>query len=272
MAGQSRHPDFTIKNYQTMKRYIIPCLVSILAAAGCKSDIGFDVIPPPPVIRASDLMISEIATAINTDPAAGGGRNHYVEIVNGTSASVDLSNYAIGYQASTDLATLAPWSFPSGNYLLLTGTLDTSQCYVIASPQADATAVPRNTIWGTTSTTNANASNPLQLSGNSAIALLKKDAAGSIVLGGVNYSIIDVFGSPLVARVTSTGSSSARNNFVWTVAGETDTRNRTFWRKRAIKDPTTDWEASKGTSPSDSQWELSGDRAWGYSNVGLPSN
>lgn len=252
-----------------MKRYIILSLSIILTLAACKSDIDFKPVPPPPVIRASDLLISEIATAINTDPAAGAVRNHYVEIVNGTAATIDLSNYAIGYQASTDLATLAPWTFPAGNYLTLTGSLDTAKCYVIASPQADLAAVPRNTTWGTTSTTNANASVPLQLSGNSAIALLKKDAAGTITLGGIAYKIIDVFGSPLVARATSTGTSSARNNFIWTVAGETDTRNRTFKRKRATLDPTTDWLTSMGTTALNSQWEVSGDRAWDYTNVGL---
>lgn len=254
-----------------MKQYIAILSLLTIAFTSCDSKIDFKETLPPPVVVNSDLLISELATAINTDPAAGATRNHYVELFNGTAADVSLGNYAIGYQASTDLTTLAPWDFPTGKYLELTGTLLKGACYVIASPQVFPAAVPSNVTWGTTSTTAANASNPLQLSGNSAIALLKKDAAGAYTINGNKYKLIDVFGSPLVARVTSTGASSTRNNFVWTIAGETDTRNRTFFRKKTVKDPTTDWATAKGTTPADAQWQLSADRAWDYTNVGLPT-
>ncbi|MNK17609.1 hypothetical protein D3C87_358010 [compost metagenome] len=254
-----------------MKTYLSIILFIVTIASGCSSEIEFTPIAPPSVTTNSDLLISEISTAINTDANAAGTRPHYVEIYNGTAASIDLSNYAIGYMASLDATTLAPWAFPSGNFLVLSTTLVTGKCYVIASPQADATVIKSDLTWGTTSTTNANASVPLQLSGNSAIALLKKDAAGTITLSGNTYKIIDVFGSPLVARVTSTGSSSARNNFIWTVAGETDTRNRTFFRKATVTNPATDWAKSKGTTPIDGEWQLSADRAWDYTNLGLPT-
>ena len=89
-------------------------------------------------IYASDLMISEISTAINTDPNANRQRSHYVEIYNGTNASVDLSNYAIGYNAVTDTFTLANWNFSTaGSYIQLRKILDTGKCYVITSPISD---------------------------------------------------------------------------------------------------------------------------------------
>jgi len=227
-----------------MKKYLFVYLLSSTILFSCKSVINFSDNGNTPVVTAnSDLLISEISTAINTDPAAAGsvsgGRNHYVEIYNGTGAAVDLSNYAIGYQATTDVSTLSAWTFPATNYFILKGTLAAGKCYVIASPQVSATFVKYDTTWGTTSTTAANSSNPLQLSGNSAVALLKKDAAGSYSLTGTTtaaYKIIDVFGSPLVARVTSTGATSSRNNLIWATAGEVaDTRNRTFWRKSTVK-------------------------------------
>jgi hypothetical protein len=259
-----------------MKKYIGLYLLLIMAAAGCKSEIDFSVKatpPPPPPQGNTDLVISELATAINTDPVAGGVRNHYVELYNGTTGAVDLSNYAIGYQAVTDMATLSAWSFPSGNYFVMTGSLAKGKCYVIASPQAYAPVVIHDTIWGTTSTTNANAVVPLQLSGNSAIALLKKDPTGSITINSITYKIIDCFGSPLVARLTSTGASSARNNIIWAVAGESaDTRNRTFFRKSTVTGPTDNWAVAAGTTATDSQWQLSGDRAWDYTNLGLPTH
>jgi Lamin Tail Domain len=250
-------------------------IFGLLLMAACTSKIDFEVKPPTPPVVNTDILISEISTAINTDPLAvgaiTGGRNHYIELFNGTASSIDLSNYAIGYQASTDLATLSPWAFATGNFQVLTGNLAANACYVIASPQANTTAVPSNITWGTTSTTSANASMPLQLSGNSAIALLKRNSSGTIVLNGNNYSIIDVFGSPLVARETSSGTNSARNNFIWSIAGETDTRNRTFMRKKTVSMPTTDWSTAKGTNTTTSQWLVSVDRAWDYTNVGKPT-
>ncbi len=240
----------------------------------CSSKTVFDIAPKPPVDNeTSELIISEISTAINTDGNAGGVRNHYVELYNGTRDVLDLSQYAIGYQPTFDENTLSDWSFPTDEtYLKLSGTLESAKCYVIASTQADPAFVPGNITWGTSSTSASDASSPLQLSGNSAIALLKKDAGGTYILGSDTYKIIDVFGSPNVARVTSSGSSSSRNNFIWPVAGESgDTRNRTFWRKGTVHDPSPDWSLTSGTTADNSQWILSGDRAWDYSNIGLPT-
>ena len=242
---------------------------------GCSSKTVFTTAPKPPADNeTTDMIISEISTAINTDGNNGGVRNHYVELYNGTAASIDLGQYAIGYQATFDESTLVDWSFPtSATYLKLTGSLASKKCYVIASPQANTTAVPSDITWGTTSSATADCNSPLQLSGNSGIALLKKDAAGTYVLGSETYSVIDVFGSPNVARVTSGGSSSSRNNFIWPTAGESkDTRNRTFWGKKTVHDPSPDWSLTAGTTADNSQWTLSGDRAWDYSNLGQPSN
>jgi Lamin Tail Domain len=256
-----------------MKPGIFYTLSLLVVLSSCRSKIDFN---PPiilPVVNTTDLLISEVSTAINTDPLASGARSHYVELYNGTGASVDLSNYAIGYVAVTDISTLTNWSFPSATFFItFKRTLPNGKCYVIASPQSDPVVIKSDTTWGTTSTLAANAGQPLQLSGNSALALLKKDAAGTFNLGGTNYRIIDVFCSPLVVRVNSTGATSTRNNIIWSIAGESaDTRNRTFWRKISIINPTTDGALSNGTTASDSQWKISGDRAWDYTNVGLPS-
>jgi hypothetical protein len=252
---------------------LIHTILIALSLVACRSKVDFTVPDvPPPDNQTSDLIISEIATAINTDPNAGGVRNHYVELYNGTTQTIDLSHYAIGYDAVSDATTLRDWSFTSSsNYLKLTGSLESGKCYVIASPQLDA-SIKRDIDWGTTSTASGDASKPLQLSGNSGIALLKQDAAGTYMLDGTAYKITDAFGSPNVARIMFAGSSSSRNNFFWSIAGEsTDTRNRTIWRKGTVRDPSADWGTTKGTSATDSQWRLSADRAWDYSNVGLPS-
>ncbi|MGL5112591.1 MAG: hypothetical protein ACRC6O_08140, partial [Flavobacterium sp.] len=109
-------------------------------------------------------------------------------------------------------------------------------------------------------------------SGNSAVALLKKDAAGTHTVNGSKYKIIDAFGSPKVARVTA-ATSSARNNFMWSIAGESaETRNNTFWRKKTVTKPNPDWSVSKGTTATDSEWNISAARAWDYTNIGSYSN
>jgi len=207
-----------------MKSRIVYALSFILLIVGCKSKIDFLPVQNTPYVPTSDLLISEISTAINTDANAGGKRNHYVELYNGTTDSIDLSDYAIGYQSVSDSSTLSLWDFSDpNNSLTLTGTLLTGSCYVVASAAADTSIINKsNIVWGTTSTLSANASKPLQLSGNSAIALLKKDATGTYIISGTKYRIIDVFGSPLVSRVNASfygGATSARNNFNWTIAG-----------------------------------------------------
>ncbi len=254
-----------------MKSTIIYTVLSLFFLVGCTSKIVFEPTVPVVIIPNSELIISEISTAINTDPAPF--RNHYLELYNGGNTAIDLSNYAIGYFATKDTFTLADFDFSLvGSFISFNKMLDTGKCYVIASPQCDLTKVKADTTWGTSSSTVVNSSNPLQLSGNSAIALLKKNATGTHNLGSNTYKIVDVFGSPMVARFKFQGTQSSRNNIMWAIAGETkDTRNRTFFRKVTVKKPTTDWDVSRGTDANNSQWILSGDKAWDYTNVGLPT-
>ena len=256
-----------------MKKNMFSCAICFVLLSACTSKLDFSTpsTSATKVNPTTDLIISELATSINTytGPTGAKDRNHYVELWNGTKGSIDLSNYAIGYQAVavTDTGTLTGWSFTAGNYFIMGGTL----AYVIASPIADTAVIKSDTTWGTTSTASASASSPLQLSGNSAIALLKKSATGTYSLGGVNYTIIDVFCSPLISRIAFQGTQSSRNNVFWAVADTTnDTRNRTFWRKPSVTGPPSDWNISNAAG--NSQWEISGDRLWDYSNVGLPTS
>jgi hypothetical protein len=269
MDQQSCISIYILKIIFMRKNKIFYYLMVLFLIQGCTSKFDYNVPDAiPPVSGNSELIISEISTAINTDPNAGGMRNHYVELYNGTTGSVDLSNYAIGYQACADTGTLNPWSFAAGNFLTLHKTIAAGKCYVIINIMSDTALIKGDTTWGSTTGTSQQ---PLQLSGNSAIALLKKDAAGTYNLGGTNYKIIDEFGDPNVARVTASGATSTRTNICWPVAGSTDTRNRIFWRNKTVTGPTINWLLSEGTSVTNSQWTVSGDRLWDYTNVGLPT-
>jgi type 1 fimbria pilin len=252
-----------------MKSTIYTSILALLFFS-CTSKVTFDPVPPVVITPNSDLLISEISTAVFTD--GGTFRNHYIELYNGTASKIDLVDYAIGYFACKDTSALVDFSFIPATSFALSNTIDTNKCFVIASKICDVSKVKSDTTWGTSSSSTANASNPLQLSGNSAIALLKKDASGSHNLGGSNYKIIDVFGSPLVRRVNSMGTNSVRNNIMWAIGDEnSDTRNRTFFRKRTVKNPTTDWDISRGSNNFNSQWTMSGHKAWDYTNIGLPT-
>ena len=258
-----------------MKKNIIINILALSLLASCTSKLDFTTPSTPvipPVTGNADLLISELSTAINTytDSLGVKARNHYIELYNCTTNSINLSNYAIGYQSVTDTSTLVSWNFNDSTALLLSGTLASKKAYVIASPLSDSFILKSDILWGTISAANTDASLPLQLSGNSAIALLKKDATGTYSLSGNKYKIIDVFCSPLVARVITTGKNSARNNIIWAV-GDTinDTRNRTFWRKPSVSSPQPDWNVANAAG--NSQWEVSGDKKWDYTNIGLPT-
>jgi hypothetical protein len=260
-----------------MKKNIIINIIALSLLAACTSKLDFTTPSTPvtpPVTGNTDLIISELSAAINTytGPTGLKNRNHYVELWNGTLKSIDLSDYAIGYQPISDTNSKPGWSFPSGNFIVLKGILSTSKAYVIASPIADTALVlvKSDTTWGTTSSAASDASSPLQLSGNSAIALLKKDTSGLYSLAGITYKIIDVFCSPSVSRIAFTGTQSARNNIYWSVGDTTsDTRNRTFKRKTTITGPQSDWNIANAAG--NSQWLVSGDKKWDYTNIGLPT-
>ena len=85
------------KNNTQMKSILFYTLLASISIMGCTSKIVFDAPIPVVITTTSDLLISEISTAINTDPNAASTRRHYVELYNGSAATIDLSNYAVGY-------------------------------------------------------------------------------------------------------------------------------------------------------------------------------
>ncbi len=109
-----------------------------------------------------------------------------------------------------------------GNTSDMQGTLASGDVYVIANASADASilAIADET------------SNVTYFNGDDAVGLF------------YNGILIDVFGTPTV----DPGST-------WEVAGDTGaTANHTLVRKMTVTQGTTDWTASAGTSPEDSQW------------------
>ncbi|MFK7802114.1 MAG: ExeM/NucH family extracellular endonuclease [Anaerolineae bacterium] len=182
--------------------------------------VGLDLDVPAPPAVASDLIISEYGE--------GSSNNKYIEIYNGTGATVDLSAYKI-------------WRISNGGtwpeaMLDLSGNLADEETLIVYNPSADPTILAAGTLQISSGVINHN--------GDDALGLVKD---------GV---LIDVVGTD--GPDPGTG---------WDVAGTTNgTTNHTLVRKASVCDPNTDWTASAGTSVSDSEWVVLNSNDW--SNIG----
>jgi len=159
----------------------------------------------------------------------GSSYNKAIEIYNGTGADVDLSNYQL-------------WKVVNGgtwpeNTLTLSGTLANGSVYVVAHPNADAA------ILAMANTT----TNWVTWNGDDAVGLAKNDGLGT-------FQLIDAVGED--------GNDPGSG---WDVAGIANaTKDHTLVRKETTCSPNTDWDASRGTNTTDSEWIVYNKNDFGY--------
>lgn len=160
--------------------------------------------------QATDLIISEYAEGTVAN-------SKYVEIFNGTGASIDLSGYRIW-----TIANGGNW--PEGT-INLTGTLANNDTFVIAN---NATDVPGADLYNTN----------VNWNGDDAVGLAKNISTV--------WTLID-----------AVGTDGADPGTGWNVAGTTNgTANFKLVRKPSICSPNTNWTASAGTDTTNSEWEV----------------
>jgi len=165
--------------------------------------------------QTTNLFISEYGEG-------AGGSKKYIEIYNGTGASVDLSNYQI--LRSTNGAA---WN---ATPITLTGTLANNDAYVIAN---NVTDVPGADVYNTNISHN----------GDDGYALTWNGGSGTV------FTIIDVFG-------LTTGDPGTS----WTVAGNANaTVDKILIRKPTVCSPSTDWATIAGTDATSSQYIITVD-------------
>jgi len=166
--------------------------------------------------QATDLIISEYAE---------GSSNHkYIEIYNGTGASIDLAAYSIKLASNG-----ATW----GSYVqILSGTLNNGDVYIIANASADPSILALADITSTVTYFN----------GDDAVGLFK------------NNALIDAVGVELNDPGTAWSVAGITNA----------TADHTLVRKDNVCSPTTDWATSAGTTADNSQWIVYPLNTWTY--------
>jgi len=163
--------------------------------------------------QTTNLFISEYGEG-------AGGSKKYIEIYNGTGATVDLANYQIWRSVNG-----AAWNTTP---VLLTGSLVNNDAFVIAN---NATDVIGADLYTTSISHN----------GDDAYALTWNGGSGTV------FAIIDVFG---LADGVDPGTS-------WTIAGNANASvDKILIRKPTVCSPNTDWAVIAGTDAASSEYTI----------------
>jgi hypothetical protein len=168
--------------------------------------------------QTTNLLISEYGEGTP-------GSKKYIEIYNGTGATVNLANYQI-WKNSNGTA----WNFSSSGATLpltLTGTLANGATYVIANNNVDVLNANLYTTF-------------ILFNGDDATGLAWNGGSGT------TFTLIDAFGEQLIDPGTG-----------WAVAGVVNaTVDKILTRKTTVCSPNTNWTLSRGTTTLDSEWEI----------------
>ena len=163
--------------------------------------------------------------------AEGSSYNKFLEIHNPTDSEIDLSGYAFPNQnnGADSAESFDYWnSFPAGATIAPAGN------FIIAHPDADPAIVAV-----------ADHFHKYLSNGDDAYALVKGTKE--------SYEVIDVIGD-----IAGDDPGSG-----WSVAGVSNaTKDHTLTRKSIINRGNTDWVASAGTNPEDSEWVILDKDVW----------
>ena len=171
-------------------------------------------------------------TIFISEYAEGSSNNKYLEIYNPTDSEVDLTQYAFPSVANAPATTgeYEYWNdFPAGAKIAAGGV------YIIAHPSADASI-----------TAKANHTHKYLSNGNDGYKLVKGTKS--------NFTVVDVLGD----WQGDPGSG-------WDVAGTNNaTKDHTLVRKPSINKGNSNWDNSRGTDATNSEWIVYDKDTWTY--------
>lgn len=176
----------------------------------------------------------------------GSSNNKYLEIYNGTNATIHLSDYAFPHVSNepTIAGEYEFWNrFPDG------AEIGPGDVYVIAHASADPQILAQ-----------ADHTHHLLSNGDDGYALVKGGTFNDLDNDG-NYDAGEVTGYTILDWL---GNWQGDPGAGWDVAGVAEaTTNHTLTRKSSVCGPNNDWASSAGTSADDSEWVVSGiDTGW----------
>ena len=172
----------------------------------------------------------------------GTSNNKFLEIYNGTDATISLSDYAF---PTVSNAPSTPGEYEYWNKFDEGAEIAPGDVYVIANPSADDSILAEADQYYTYL---SNGDDGLALVGG-----VTYDAAGEVT----GYTILDWLGD----WQGDPGSG-------WEVAGVSNaTANHTLTRKSTVCGPNNDWAASAGTNATDSEW-IVGESNSGWDTIG----
>jgi hypothetical protein len=180
----------------------------------------------------------------------GSSNNKYLEIYNGTDATISLSDYAFPNVSNepTTVGEYEYWNlFPDG------AEIASGDVYVIAHGSADASIL-------------AQADHTLNFlsNGDDGFALVKGGTFNDADNDG-NYDAGEVTGYTILDWL---GDWQADPGSGWDVAGvSAATKDHILTRKSTVCGPNDDWVSSAGTSAADSEW-IVGDIDTGWDTIG----
>ena len=178
----------------------------------------------PDPVDETTIFISEYAE--------GSSYNKYLEIYNPTGAEVDLTQYAFPSVANAPATTgqYEYWNeFPAGAKIAAGGV------YIIADDRADASI-----------TAKANHTHRYLSNGDDGYKIVKGTKS--------NFTVVDVLGD----WQGDPGSG-------WDVAGTNNaTKDHTLVRKPSVKKGNSNWNNSRGTDATNSEWIVYDNNTWTY--------
>jgi hypothetical protein len=205
------------------------------------------------------LMASYVGFAQTTDLyfskyAEGSSNNKFLEIYNGTGATVNLDNYAF---PNVSNAPTTPGEYEFWNTFPAGATIADGDVFVIAHGSADATILAQADM---TFNFLSNGDDGFALVANDG-TFVDADADGEVDAGEMTgYTVLDWL-----------GDFNGDPGSGWEVSGVANaTQNGTLTRKTSVCGPNNDWDASRGydaatmtTTAAASEWIVTGiDTGW----------